>query len=97
MFEKLELIKDRYDELEKLIGDPDIISNQSEWKKLCKEHSSYEEKVTLYNEYKSLCDSMAECEEIIGEDLDEEMTELAKEELAERISLDVEFALKSKL
>ncbi len=83
MFEKLELIKDRYDELEKLIGDPDIISNQSEWKKLCKEHSSYEEKVTLYNEYKSLCDSMAECEEIIGEDLDEEMTELAKEELAD--------------
>lgn len=97
MFEKLELIKERYDELEKLIGDPDIIANQNEWKKLCKEHSSYEEKVTLYNEYKSLIASISECEEIISENIDEEMTELAKEELAEAKAKKAELEEKIKI
>ena len=34
MFEKLEAVEKRYDELTKMIADPEIISNQSEWQKL---------------------------------------------------------------
>lgn len=81
MFEKLELIAKRYDELESLIGDPAVIANQAEWKKLCKEHASYEEEVKLYREYVALNNSIKECEEIIRENIDEDMTILAKEEL----------------
>ena len=38
MFEKLENVEKRYDELTKLISDPEIISNHAEWQKLMKEH-----------------------------------------------------------
>ena len=83
MFEKLEIIAKRYDELETMIGDPAIIADQTEWQKLVKEHSSYEEQVSLYREYKSVCDSIAECEEIIKDNSDADMVELAHEELGE--------------
>ena len=43
MFEKLEAVEKRYEELTKMISDPEVISNQSEWQKLMKEHASGEE------------------------------------------------------
>lgn len=39
MFDKLDAVEKRYDELTKLISDPDVISNQSEWQKAIKEKS----------------------------------------------------------
>ena len=48
MFQKLEGVEARYEELNKLISDPNVISNQSEWKKLMKEHSSIEDVVFKY-------------------------------------------------
>ena len=39
MFDKLEAVEARYEELTKLISDPEIIANQTEWQKLIKEHS----------------------------------------------------------
>ena len=39
MFDKLSFIEDRFAELEKKISDPEVISNQELWRKLCKEHS----------------------------------------------------------
>ena len=38
MFEKLEAVEKRYEELTKIISDPDVISNQAEWQKAMKEH-----------------------------------------------------------
>ena len=52
MFDKLEAVEARYEELTKLISDPEIIANQAEWQKLIKEHSSIEEVVQKYREYK---------------------------------------------
>ena len=43
MFDKLDSVEKRYEELTKLISDPEVISNQSEWQKMMKEHSSIEE------------------------------------------------------
>ena len=40
MFEKLEAVETRYEELTKLIADPEVIANQAEWRKLMKEHAS---------------------------------------------------------
>ena len=42
MFEKLEAVEKRYEELTKLISDPEVISNQAEWQKFMKEHASIE-------------------------------------------------------
>ena len=54
MFDKLEAVEARYEELTKLISDPEIIANQTEWQKLIKEHSSIEEVVQKYREYKKI-------------------------------------------
>lgn len=82
MFERLETMKSRYYELEKLIGDPATIANQKEWQKLVKEHSSLEKAVVMYEKYLKNEKSIIECQEIIDDGSDKEMTSLAKEELS---------------
>lgn len=77
MFEKLEAVEKRYDELTKMIADPEVISNQSEWQKLMKEHASMEEIVIKFREYKKVKQAMEEAEELIQ---DPDMKELAEEE-----------------
>ena len=77
MFEKLETVKKRYDELTKMISDPEVISNHTEWQKLMKEHASIEEIVLKFREYKKEKQAMEEAEELMK---DPEMKELAEEE-----------------
>ena len=77
MFEKLENVEKRYDELTKMISDPEVISNHTEWQKLMKEHASIEEIVLKFREYKKAKQSMEEAEELMK---DPEMKELAEEE-----------------
>ena len=50
MFQKLEAVEKRYEELNALIGDPEVIAKQSEWQKLMKEHSDIQEVVEKYRE-----------------------------------------------
>ncbi len=80
MFEKLEAVEKRYEELTKLIADPEVISNQSEWQKLMKEHASIEDIVLKFREYKKVKETMKEAEELIQ---DPEMKELAEQEYYE--------------
>lgn len=80
MFEKLEKMLKRYQELELLIGDSEIIADQEKWQKLVKEHSSLEKPVNLYLQYIKVVNNIADCEEIIADGSDKEMVSLAKEE-----------------
>lgn len=80
MFDKLEAVEKRYEELTKMISDPEVISNQVEWQKLMKEHASIEDVVIKYREYKKMKQSMNEAEELMK---DPEMKELAEEEYYE--------------
>ena len=77
MFEKLEAVEKRYEELTKLLADPEVISNQSEWQKLMKEHASIEDIVIKFREYKKVKQNMEEAEELMQ---DPEMKELAETE-----------------
>ena len=77
MFEKLELVEKRYNELTTMISDPDVIVNTNEWRKLIKEHSSMEDVVLKYREYKETLKNMDEAKELME---DPEMKELAEEE-----------------
>ena len=77
MFEKLEAVEKRYEELTRLIADPDVISNQSEWQKLMKEHASIEDVVAKFREYKKVKKEMEEAEELMQ---DPDMKDLAEEE-----------------
>ena len=77
MFEKLELVEKRYDELTTQISDPEIIANNNEWRKLVKEHSSMEDVVAKYREYKKTLSDMNDAKEMME---DPEMKDLASEE-----------------
>ena len=80
MFEKLEAVEKRYDELTKMIAEPEIIANQAEWQKLMKEHANIEEIVLKFREYKKIKQAMEEAEELMQ---DPEMKELAEVEYYE--------------
>ena len=60
MFEKLELVEKRYEELTTQISDPEIIANTNKWRELVKEHSGMEDVVTKYREYKEILKNLAE-------------------------------------
>ena len=85
MFNKLDAVEQRYEELNKLISDPAVIAEQSEWSKLMKEHSDIEDVVLKYREYKKVKANMEEAKLMLNDpemkDLAEEEYKLAKEEL----------------
>lgn len=83
MFDKLDFIVEKYDELAKKVADPDIIANQKEWQKLMKEMSELEPIVKEYTEYKKAKEAVEESKEILAEEDDEELREMAREELKE--------------
>ena len=77
MFEKLETVEKRYEELTKLISDPEVIAKQSEWQQYMKEHAEIADIVAKYREYKKAKQAMDEAEEMMQ---DPEMKELAEME-----------------
>ena len=80
MFDKLEAVEKRYEELTKMISDPEVISNNSEWQKLMKEHSSIEDVVFKFREYKVAKKQMEEAKEMME---DKDLKELAEMEYYE--------------
>ncbi len=83
MFDKLEFIEEKYEDLTFKISDPNIINDQSIWQKYMKEHAEIEPIVMKYREYKKVNEGIAESKEIIEESSDEELRDLAKMELSE--------------
>lgn len=83
MFEQLEFIEDKYNELGEKIADPEIISNQNLWRKLMKEHADLAPIVEMYKNYSNAQNGIEEAKEIIKTETDAEMKELAKMELVE--------------
>ncbi|KRM13529.1 peptide chain release factor 1 [Paucilactobacillus suebicus] len=83
IFEKLQAVADRYDELNELISDPDVIADTQKFMKLSKEEGSLRDTVEKYNEYKKINQQISDDEELLREKLDSEMEELTKEELSD--------------
>ena len=84
MFDKLSFIDDRYKELEKKISDPEIIADQEQWRKLCKEHSDISPIVAKYREYKTLVENIEEAKEMLAaEGLDKDEKEFLEATIAE--------------
>ncbi len=84
MFKKLDFILEKYEELSMTVSDPDVIANQSLWQTKIKELGEMEPIVKKYQEYKKVQEELASTEEMLNElGSDDEMREMAKEELAE--------------
>ena len=85
MFQKLEAVEKRYEELTKLISDPDVISRQAEWQKYMKEHSEIVEVVEKYREYKKVKEAMDEAREMLSDKDLKELAEMQLEESKEKL------------
>lgn len=78
MFENLEEIEIKYEDLTKKISDPEVISNQEEWRKMMKEHSDIEPIVLKYREYKAVKKNFEDSKEMLN---DPDMKNLAEMEM----------------
>ena len=82
MFDKLDSVIMHYEEIERELASPGIASDQSRFRKLMKEQSDLVPIVTAYREYRECRAAEEESLQLLEEESDEEMRELAKEELA---------------
>ena len=78
---KLESVRDRFEELAGLLADPEIISDQNQFRDLSKEYARVEPIVKLFADYESIAVDIAAAEEMAG-DADDEVREMGQEELA---------------
>lgn len=83
MFDKLESIEKRYNEVLELLGSPDATSDQNQFKKLMKEQSDLSPIVDAYKRYRNAKQTIEDSLEILDTESDEEIKEMAKEELSE--------------
>jgi len=79
---KLETLVERYEEVQHLLGDPDVIGNQDKFRALSKEYSQLEEVTKCFQAYQQAQEDLVAAEEMANED-DEEMREMAQEEIKE--------------
>jgi len=81
MIAKLEKLAQRYHEVEKLIADPDIVRDLKRYKELMQEHSHLSETVEMYERLKELNTQIDDTEHLVKTERDEEMREMARDEL----------------
>jgi len=81
LLRKLEAISIRFEEVGQLIVDPNVISDMKRYVNLNREYKDLEEIVIAYKAYKNVVDNINSAKEIIMDEEDPEMKEMAKEEL----------------
>ena len=81
MIEKLDEIENRFKELEKQISDPEIMKDMKKYKEIAQEHSHLVDTVEEIKNYKRLNIEIEEARELIQNETDAEMKEMAQEEL----------------
>jgi peptide chain release factor 1 len=83
MFDKLEKVVDRFNELTEKMADPTLYDRQAEFKKISEERSNLEDIVKCYKKYRQVKDDIEGSKDILKNEKDEELREMAKEELYE--------------
>ena len=82
MFERLEEIEKRYEEIESEMATPEALANMEEYKKLAKERVELKGVIDIYRDWKKKKGEHEKTQELLGLESDEEMKTLAKEETA---------------
>lgn len=84
MFQKLEAVEKRFEELTTKISEPDVIANQNEWREFMKEHAEIQPIVEKYREYKKVQKEYEDSKEILEDSsMDKELRDLAEMEMLE--------------
>ncbi len=80
MWEKLEELEARYEELSLRLADPEVIADQSQWQKHVKAHADLEEVVQVYRQYRDVARELSDNRELLAGGLDPEFRDLVEEE-----------------
>ncbi|MBQ1483761.1 MAG: peptide chain release factor 1 [Eubacterium sp.] len=83
MFDKLDFILEKYQDMALKVSDPETIANQPVWQKYIKEMGEMEPIVKKYEEYKNAKQSLSDAKEMLESESDEELRDLAKMEIAD--------------
>lgn len=83
LVEKLQMVEDKYNELAKLLEDPEVFSDFSKYQKYSKEQAELSGIVVKFREYKKILEDIKEAEEILTTSKDDSLKELASSELTE--------------
>ncbi len=86
MLDKLQAIYSRYQEIEQQMNDPQVTADMKRYVKLSKDYKDLQPIVDAYQRYKSLLDNIEGSKELLNTEKDEEMRELAKEDLSESLA-----------
>lgn len=82
MIDKLAKIQDKFEEIERKLGDPELINDMKRFKQMNKEYRDLEPIVYAFKQYKEVSSNLALAKEMLATEKDEEMREMAKEEIA---------------
>lgn len=83
VLERLQSLEDRYERLNELLSDPEVISDSKKLRDYSKEQSDLEDIVVTYREYKTVMEQYKDAKSMLEEKLDPEMYEMVKEEIAD--------------
>ncbi len=81
VLERLQAVEDRYDHLNELLSDPDVVNDPQKLREYSKEQSDIQETVEVYREYKSVNEQYDDARAMLEEKLDDEMYAMVKEEI----------------
>lgn len=83
MFDRLQSVEDRYERLNELLSDPEIINNNNKLREYSKEQADISDTVQAYREYKETKEQLKDAKVMLDEKLDPDMREMVKEEVSE--------------
>ncbi|MCL6571904.1 MAG: peptide chain release factor 1 [Bacillus sp. (in: Bacteria)] len=83
MFDRLQSVEDRYEKLNELLSDPQIVKDTKKLREYSKEQSDIQKTVQTYREYNAVRDQLQEAKAMLDEKLDADMREMVKEEVNE--------------
>ncbi|MCE5037154.1 peptide chain release factor 1 [Staphylococcus haemolyticus] len=82
MFDQLDIVEERYEQLNEMLSDPEIVNDSDKLRKYSKEQADLQKTVDVYRDYKSKKEEIAEIAEMLNETEDKEEIEMLKEESA---------------
>ncbi|GAA0487488.1 peptide chain release factor 1 [Salinibacillus aidingensis] len=83
MLEKLQSIEDRYDKLNEMLSDPEVINDTKKLREYSKEQADLQEIVEKYRRYKEVKDELTDAKAMLDDQLDDDMQDMVKEEISE--------------
>ncbi|OIU67762.1 peptide chain release factor 1 [Rossellomorea aquimaris] len=83
MYDRLQAVEDRYDKLNELLSDPEIVNDPKKLREYSKEQSDIQATVEAYREYKDISQQFKDAKAMLDEKMDADMREMVKEEVSE--------------